>query len=87
MWILDEFYPSLKIFILERFNQTKKLESYYQKCQEYQVEREFRDYSIYVHGYLIPWFGRLLEDGQLKTGGQEFITQIFCSPYEDLNFW
>ena len=61
MDFLGEEYPSLHIFILEHLKMHSKIEQYMAMCKKYEVESSLsndatENYSLYIHGYLLPWF-------------------------------
>ena len=63
---LSHSYPCLYIFILKELNFTEKLEHYKLKCKG--LEEVNHQYSLYVHGFLIPYLEELREGGKLTKG-------------------
>ena len=53
MEYLSEAYPSLFIFVLEHLKMPELIELYMQRCKCY--EDDVERYSLYVHGYFLPW--------------------------------
>ena len=63
---LSEAYPSLYILMLEQFKRADKIEQYMAQCKEFENDRI--RYSLYIHGYLLPWFDQQRKAGKLKQG-------------------
>ena len=54
---LGDHYPSLYHFALKHFKQYKELKDYMQECKNLENFPGIPiKYSLYIHGYLIPWF-------------------------------
>ena len=53
---LSGAYPSLYYFILEHFKMTARIEEYMAQCKTF--ENDAVKFSLYIHGYLHPWFDR-----------------------------
>ena len=51
---LEQNYPCLYIYILKQRCQNRELTNYMTKCKQY--ENDVKKYSLYIHGYLLPWF-------------------------------
>ena len=58
-------YPSLFMAVLRRMGRESELTSYMDHCRQ-QREGDFLDYSLYVHGYVIPRIKQLRRAGRLK---------------------
>ena len=43
------------------------------------LEDQWHKYSLYVHGYLLPWITQQREEGKLKLG--KVFTSLNCSSY------
>ena len=54
MKYLSQHYPSLYVEVLKHLNKLDKIEQYMAKCKGY--ENDYKNYSLYVHGYLLIWF-------------------------------
>ena len=75
---LAEKCPSLCILVLKGLKRPKILDVYTESCKK--REKDPYKYSLYVHGYLIPWFNSLRESGETKDsvnksisiGGEQF---------------
>ena len=46
-------YPCLFLYLIEKLNRPKELEICKQEYLEFKNSKEF--FSLYVHGYWIPW--------------------------------
>ena len=84
-------YPGVLVAALKymhRVNKEKELETlseYYQECKEKTelYEKNYRNvypsYTLYVYGYLEPWFRELREAGKLTQGKATLLTDLsFC---------
>ena len=65
---LSKFYPSLYIFILKSLHQSTKIKEY--QLQYKSCENDPYKYSVYIHGYLLPWFEHQRVDGKIHQGRQ-----------------
>ena len=36
--------------------------------KQFEKLNNFENYSIFIHGYLVPWFGQLRETGSIVQG-------------------
>ena len=54
MVFLSQLYPGLYLFVLTQTKQEETKNRFIEKCKTY--ENDPYRYSIYIHGYLIPWF-------------------------------
>ena len=61
---LKRFYPSLYICVLQHLKRKDLLDKYMQECKEY--INDSKKYSLFIHGYLIPWVDQQRADGKLK---------------------
>lgn len=50
---LSNHYPSLYIYIMEQMKRKRALTKYMKRCKQY--ENDFKKYSLYVHGFFLPW--------------------------------
>ena len=53
MTFLEENYPCLCIYVLKKRCQNRDLTNYMTRCKQY--KDDVKKYSIYVHGYFLPW--------------------------------
>ena len=53
MEYFSEAYPSLFLFILNHFKMNDRIERYMTQCK--MCENDPEKYSLYVHGYFLPW--------------------------------
>ena len=51
---LGERYPSVHIYVMTKLKMKQSLEKYINSC--FKLENDYKEYSLYVHGYLLPWF-------------------------------
>ena len=63
---LKKNYPCLAIFVLKGMGMDAEITKYMQECKTY--ERDFRRYSIYIHGYWLPWLEMQRVAGKIKKG-------------------
>ena len=59
-------YPSLYIHMLGSLDKPDKIEQYMAKCKEYEDHRG--KFSLYIHGYFLPWLDQQRKAGKLKKG-------------------
>ena len=59
-------YPSLFIFMLEKFEMTDMIEQYMSKCKKHENNPE--KFSLYVHGYFLVWLDQQRQQGNLTQG-------------------
>ena len=50
---LSQNYPCLYIFVLNSLDMNDRVHKYMQDCKSF--ESDSLKYSIYVHGFFIPW--------------------------------
>jgi len=67
---LAKEYPCLYIFILQKLGHEEELRQYMQKCEKY--EYDYKKYSLYIHGYWLPYLKQAKESGLLKQGKTYF---------------
>ena len=53
---LKEFYPSLAIYLMNRSGMKDELRDYMECCKKLVDGEQVKDYSRYIHGWLIPYF-------------------------------
>ena len=61
---LGKGYPALCIFIMEKRGMNKQLHQYMEKCKS--LENDWKNYSLYVHGYWLPFLHQQISQGLLK---------------------
>jgi len=69
---LQHHYPGVFIAALkhmDRRDKDKELQSYSDYCK--QQRDSIEEYSLYVYGYLEPWFRELQEAGKLTDGEKQ----------------
>ena len=65
--ILRENYPDVYIKSLHVLGKKRELNAYFQYCKK-QRDSGYENYSVYVHGYLLPLLRSMRHAGSLKTG-------------------
>ena len=69
MIYLSQFYPSIYRFLVRHLSQgTMMLEKFSLQCESYQFGDDIAQYSLFIHGYLIPQLQKLRGDGKLNHG-------------------
>ena len=58
--------PSLWVYSLKQRGMTDELNQYMDECKKH--ENNWRKYSLYVHGYFIPWLQMQRETNSLVEG-------------------
>ena len=58
--------PCLFVSVIKQRKNIDALAEYMAKCQS--CEDDWRYYTLYVHGYLLPFFDDLREEGLLSEG-------------------
>ena len=61
---LKAHYPRLYLFSLEFMDRREEAEEFSKQCLEYR-DKDWENYSYYVHGYLLPMLEKLREEGKL----------------------
>ena len=64
--IFKKKYPCLYIFILSSNRKRVALTRYMEECKK--EEDDFLNYTLYIHGYLLPWLEELRKRGRIKKG-------------------
>ena len=73
---LGNEYPCLCIHLLKQRGMQKRLKQYMDKSFDYQYD--CKNYSHYVHGFLLPWLEQLREAGHLTQGKSSFRSNMFA---------
>ena len=63
---LEEQYPFLAILVMKKRGMKNRVDVYMEQCKTYR--KNARKYSLYIHGYLLPWFQLQREAGKLRQG-------------------
>ena len=64
------YFPCLQIYFLKVTRQGKNLVRYLNQNKGRHNTTSFTGYSLYVHGYFLPWLDSQREKGLLKQGKQ-----------------
>ena len=59
-------YPSLYIHLLGFLDEPDRIELYMAKCK--QLENDRKIFTLYIHGYFLPWLDQQRKAGKLKQG-------------------
>ena len=51
---MANFYPHIFSHLLSNLVETERLRQYTERCKLH--EYDYNKYSLFVHGYLMPWF-------------------------------
>ena len=62
--ILRKKYTCLYVFALRSLGKEDELEDFTNMCKKYKKGKA-ENYSIYIHGYLLPWLEEQRATGQL----------------------
>ena len=65
---LQEFYPSVAIYLMKRTGMKNKLRGYMENCKKFVDGARVKSYSKYIHGWLIPQLQIMRESGQIQKG-------------------
>ena len=68
---LEQYYPCLYIYVIRKRGMDNELDRYMQECKKY--ENSNYNYSMYVHGYFIPWLQQQRETGNIVKGKSYFL--------------
>ena len=63
---LSQQYPCLYMFMLTFLKKPDQLKEYIENCKSY--KDDLKNYSLFIHGYLIPWYDQQRSSGKLKIG-------------------
>ena len=63
---LSQQYPCLYIHVLKKRGRIEEMVNYMQECKK--LENDYKKFSLYLHGYLLPWFHLLRKSGKLSKG-------------------
>ena len=66
MEVLAELFPCLNILVLIYLKKESEVENYMRRCKG--LENNPRQYSLYLHGYWLPWLEQLRNAHILKQG-------------------
>ena len=64
---MRDHYPDIYRKALQVLGKEKELKSYIQYCKN-KRDTSFEDYSIFVHGFLLPFFESMRLNGKLSKG-------------------
>ena len=65
---LSIWCPCLYIFVLQKRGMVEKLSAYVERCKLYENDKDPSTFSLYVHGYWLPYLQRLEEQRLLVKG-------------------
>ena len=82
---LGEWYPCLCVFVMIRRGMENALLKYLADCKKF--EDDFEKYSLYVHGFFIPWLQLQREKGKLKQGRYFPISFLVIFFREEKDHW
>jgi len=67
---LSNKYPCLYVLVMRKRGKDYELEAYMSDCKSY--ENDWTKFSMYIHGYWIPFLQKEKEEGRLKEGTVTF---------------
>ena len=67
---LKQNYPAAALMVLQCLDKEIEAEVYMKNCKK--AERDVRNYSYYVHGYLLPWLQKQRSEGNLSKGNSSY---------------
>ena len=65
--ILRNKYTCLYLFALKALNRQREYDNFTNRCKKYRKGKP-ENYSVYVHGYFLPWLEEQRAAGLLKHG-------------------
>ena len=64
MSYLELRYPCLSVYVKKKLGMKEDLRRYMENCRK--LEKDYEQYSWYLHGYFIPWLEEQRAKGDLK---------------------
>ena len=63
--------PGLYIFVLDTYGKFGQVKEFMEWCKTFEFG-DLGEYSVYVHGYWLPWLAKQRQAGKLKKGKSNF---------------
>ena len=65
--LVKKLYPGIYVALLRHFDMTDEAKDFMDSCKLFKYGK-CDQYSLYIHGYLLPWHQQQRELGKLTVG-------------------